>query len=336
MFDSMIKTVTVRDMGPREGLQSESTIVSMEDKIALIMALRDAGVKHVQVTSFVNPKVVKQFADAEALLEELDHPDDVFYWATVPNMRGLERAAKTHINGISVPISVTDGHNIVNMQRTTARALSDAKKLIAEAKAVNLHVNASISVVYGCPIEGYVPPEKVIDMCKRLQWMGVDALSFGDTTGMANPRQVKQLLSRVMAEFPGMEIITHFHDVRGAGLANVLAAMDAGVSIHDCALCGMGGQPSTKRNLYAYGRLGNICTEDLVSMLEESGVRTGINLFKLIDAARLFEKILGRELPGFVSKAGPVKALWGGGTEYLDYFIETFGYKDVEDAQKTT
>lgn len=333
MLDSKIGRVTIRDMGPREGLQSEAVVVPTEKKLELIRALLKAGVKHIQVTSFVSPKVVKQFADSEALMEKLEHPEDVFYWATVPNERGLERAVSTHINGISVPISATNGHNIVNMQRTTAKAMRDSEVVIRKAKAAGLHVNASLSAVYGCPIEGYVPPESVIDICKKLQWMGVDALSFGDTTGMANPRQVKRFLARIIDEFPGMEIITHFHDVRGAGLANVLAAIDAGVLIHDCALCGMGGQPSTTRKLYTYGRLGNICTEDLVGMLEEMDIRTGINLERLIEAAKLFESILGRELPGFISKSGPVKALWGGGKEYLDYFVATYGYKDVDDTK---
>lgn len=328
MIDINIKQVTIRDMGPREGIQSESQVVATKSKIDLIKALLRAGIKHVQVTSFVNPKVVKQFADAEELMEQLEHPEDVFYWATVPNERGLERAITTHINGISVPISVTDGHNIVNMQRTTAKALRDSEIIIKKAKHAGLHVNASVSAIYGCPIEGYVSPERVVDICKKLQWMGADAISFGDTTGMANPRQVKELLSRIIDDFPGLDIITHFHDVRGAGLANVLAAIDAGVTIHDCSLCGTGGQPSTTRKLYTYGRLGNVCTEDLVSMLEEMGVQTSIDLVKLIEAAQLFEKILGRELPGFVSKAGPVKMLQGGGKEYLDYFVKEYGYKE--------
>ena len=327
MVNNIPKKVVIRDMGPREGLQSEAKVVSIEQKIELIRALLRAECKCIQVTSFVHPKLVPQFADAEELLKRLEHPEGVFYWATVPNMKGLERAIVTGIDGISVPISVTDGHNIVNMQRTTENALKECELIVNKARKANLHVNASISAVYGCPIEGYVSPWRVIDFCKRLQWMGVNAISFGDTTGMANPRQVKALFEMVMDEFSGMEIITHFHDSRGTGLANVLAAIDTGVTIHDCALCGTGGQPSTKRKLYAYGRLGNVCTEDLVSMLEEMGICTGIDLGKLIDAAKLFEKILGRELPGLVSKAGPVKALWGGGKEYLDYFIESFGHK---------
>jgi len=329
MLKNLPKQLTIREMGPREGLQAELKIVPTEQKIELIRSLLKAGFKYIQVTSFVNPKVVQQFADAETLLKELEHPEGVFYWATVPNLRGLERAIDTGINGISLPISVTDGHNIVNMQRTTEKALREAEVLVEKARKANLHVNASASVVFGCPIEGYVSPQRVIDFFKRLEWMGVNAISFGDTTGMANPRQVKALFEIVVCEFPGMEIISHFHDSRGVGLANVLAAIDAGVTIHDCALCGTGGQPATSRKLYAYGRLGNICTEDLVSMLEEMGIHTGIDLEKLIDAAKLFEKIMGKELPGFVSKAGPVKALWGGGREYLDYFIKEFGYKEV-------
>ena len=329
MLENLPKKLRIREMGPREGLQAETKIVPTQQKIELITALLRAGCKYIQVTSFVNPKVVPQFADAEDLMKRLEYPEGVFYWATVPNMKGLERAINTGIDGISLPISVTDGHNIVNMQRTTEKALREAEVLVEKARKANLHVNASASVVYGCPIEGYVSPQRVRDFFKRLEWMGVNAISFGDTTGMANPRQVKALLEMAVEEFPGLEIITHFHDSRGAGLANVLAAIDAGVTIYDCALCGTGGQPATKRKLYAYGRIGNICTEDVVSMLEEMGIDTGIDLEKLIDAAKLFEKIMEKELYSFVSKAGPIKGLWGGGRQYLDYFIKEFGYKDV-------
>lgn len=329
MFDNLPKRLRIREMGPREGLQAENIIVPTDQKLELIRALIRAGCKYIQVTSFVHPKVVPQFSDAEELLQKLEHPDDIFYWATVPNLKGLERAIDTGIDGISVPISATDGHNIVNMQRTTEKALREAEILIGKAKKANLYVLASTSVVYGCPIEGYVPPQKVISFFKRLEWMGVDGIALGDTTGMANPRQVKSLLGMVMEEFPGLDISTHFHDSRGAGLANILAAIDAGVRIHDTALCGTGGQPATTRELYAYGRLGNVCTEDLVSMLEEMGIRTGIDLEKLIEAAKFFEEIMGRELPGFVSKSGPVKKLWGGGRDYLKYFKSEFGYKDI-------
>ena len=329
MLENLPKKLRVREMGPREGLQAEAKIVPTEQKLELIQALLGAGCKYIQVTSFVHPKVVPQFADAEELMKRLEHPEGVFYWATVPNRKGLERAVETGIDGISLPIAVTDGYNIVNMQRTTEKALRGAEVLVKKARKANLHVNASASSVFGCPIEGYVAPQRVVDFFKRLEWMGVNAISFGDTTGMANPRQVKALFEVVVEEFRGLEIITHFHDSRGAGLANVLAAIDAGVTIHDCALCGTGGQPATKRKRYAYGRIGNVCTEDLAGMLEEMGIDTGIDLEKLIDAAKLFEKILEKELYGFVSKAGPAKALWGGGREYLDYFTKEFGYKDV-------
>ena len=329
MLENLPKELRIREMGPREGLQAESRIVPIEQKIQLIKALLAAGCKYIQVTSFVHPKVVPQFADAEELMKQLEHPMGVFFWATIPNMKGLERAVETGIDGISLPIAVTDGYNIINMQRTTEKAIREAEVLVKKARKANLHVTASASSVFGCPIEGYVAPQRVVDFFKRLEWMGVDAISFGDTTGMANPRQVKALFEVVTEEFRNLEIITHFHNSRGAGLANVLAAIDAGVTIHDCALCGTGGQPATKRKRYAYGKIGNICTEDLVAMLEEMGIDTGIDLEKLIEAAKLFERILEKELYGYVSKAGPVKALWGGGKEYLDYFIKEFGYKDI-------
>ena len=331
MFENLPQKVTIRDMGPRERLQNEPKQIATERKLELIRALLRAGFKHIQVTSFVSPKVVTQFADAQELLKKLEHPEGVFYWATVPNMRGLERAIDSGIDGISLPISMTDGHNIVNMQRTTAKALKDAEQVISRARKANLYVITSTSCAFGCPIEGYVSPQKVIENCKRLEWMGTNALAFGDTTGMANPRQVWNFYEMILTEFPGMEISTHFHDSRGMGLANVLAAMEAGVTIHDCALGGTGGQPHTSRDQYAFGRLGNVCTEDLVSMLEEMGVHTGIDLDKLIEAGKLFEQIVGRELYSFVTKAGPVKALWGGGKEYLDDFIKKFGFKDAEE-----
>jgi hydroxymethylglutaryl-CoA lyase len=329
MFDSLPKKVVIRDMGPREGLQSEANVVPTEKKLELIRTLLKAGFKHIQVTSFVSPKVVKQFADAEELLKQLEHPDDVFYWATCPNMRGLDRAIGSGVNGISLPISMTDGHNIVNMQRTTAKAVKDFEQVIGKARKAGLDVHVSTSVAFGCPIEGYVSPSKVLEVCKRLEWMGATGLSFGDTTGMANPRQAYYFYKMMLHEFPGMHFTTHFHDSRGMGLANVLAATAAGITTHDCALCGTGGQPSTSRDQYAYGRLGNVCTEDLVSMFEEMGVDTGIDLEKLIDAGKCFEQILSRELYSFVVRSGPVKALWGGGKPYLDYFVEKYGFKDT-------
>lgn len=329
MLTNLPNSVIIREMGPREGLQSEAAIIPTEQKLELIRSLLRAGLKYIQVTSLTNPKVVPQFADAEKVMAQVERPEGVFYWATCPNLKGLERAINSAIHGITAPVSVTDGHNIVNVQRKTADTLKEFEVLVKKAKDASIHVTGVMSAVFGCPIEGYVSPHKVVEVAKRLQWMGVDALSFGDTTGMANPRQVKAFFEMILAEFPGMDIMTHFHDSRGTGLANVLAAIEAGVMIHDCGLCGLGGQPSTSRKLYAYGRIGNVCTEDLVSMLEEMGIRTGIDLDKLIDAAKLFEKILGRELPGLVMKAGPVKALWGGGKEYLDYFVQTFGYKEA-------
>ncbi len=328
MFESFPRGVTVRDMGPREGLQSEPKIIPTEQKADLIRSLLRAGFRHIQVTSFVSPKVVPQFADAEKLMKQVEHPEGVFYWATVPNLKGLERAIDSGINGISLTVAITDGYNIINMQRSLARALKEGEEVIQKAKKAGLHVNASTSCAFGCPIEGYVSPQKVLEICRRLEWAGADALSFGDTTGMANPRQVHNLFRMILEEFPAREIITHFHDSRGMGLANILAAIAAGVTIHDCALGGTGGQPSTSRDQYAYGRIGNVSTEDLVCTLEEMGIHTGIDLNKLIEAAKLFEQILGRELYGYVSKAGPVKALWGGGPAYLDYFINKFGYKE--------
>jgi hydroxymethylglutaryl-CoA lyase len=329
MFENLPRQVTIRDMGAREGLQNEPKVIPTERKLDLIRALLKAGFKFIQVTSFVSPKVVPQFGDAEELLKQLEHPEGVFYWATVPNMKGLERAIDRGINGISLTVAMTDGYNIVNMQRTMAKAIKEGEEVINKARKARLHVTVSVSCAFGCPIEGYVSPQKVLEICKRLEWMGANALSFGDTTGMANPRQVKAFFHLIREEFPSMEIITHFHDSRGMGLANILAAIDAGVSVHDCALCGTGGQPSTTREHYAHGRIGNVCTEDVVSMLAEMGIHTGIDLDKLIEAAKLFEEILGRELYGYVAKAGPVKALWGGGKAYLDYFIKKFGYKDA-------
>ncbi len=329
MFENLPKEVTIRDMGAREGLQSEPKIFSTEEKLELIRALIRAGLKYIQVTSFVSPKVVPQFADALDLLKRLERPEGVFYWGTVPNAKGMERAIDSGIQGVSLVIAMTDGHNIVNMQRTLAKGLKDCEEVITKARKANVHVLVSTSCAFGCPIEGFVPPQKVLEICQRLQWMGANALSFGDTTGMANPRQVYNFFKMMLAEFPGLDIISHFHDSRGMGLANILAAMEAGVTIHDCALGGTGGQPASSRDSYAYGRIGNVCTEDVVSMLEEMGVRTHIDLEKLIEASKLFEKLAGHELYGYVSKSGPVKALWGGGQAYLDYFKKNYTYKDA-------
>jgi len=295
-------TVRIREVGPRDGFQNEPEVIPTSDKVRLIDMLAGTGLQRLEVTSFVRPDVIPQLADAAEVLAAVTRPADVSYSVLIPNERGLERALeqRDRFDEINVFLSATESHNKRNKNRTIAESLDDLGRTVARAREEALRCEGVISVVFGCPYEGEVAPDRVLEIADALAEMGCEEVSFGDTTGMANPRQVGEFLASATERLDGVELTAHFHNTRGQGLANVLAALEQGVSSFESAFGELGGSPLTP------GATGNISTEDLVSMLHEMGVETGVDLERLLEASRAAEELLGRPLGAHVLRAGPI------------------------------
>ena len=293
--------VVICEVGPRDGLQNERVNVPTAGKIRLIEALTEAGIHRMEATSFVSPKWIPNLADAEEVMAGVRRHAGVTYAALVPNLKGLERALAAKADGVVIFLSASESHNQKNINKSIAQALESYREVGARAKAAGLRLKAAVSTCFGCPFEGDVDPGVVVRIAEALVAMGVDEVGISDTTGMANPRQVYTLLSRVTERIPVEKLSLHFHDTRGEGLANVLAGLQVGVMVFDGSVGGLGGCP------YAKGATGNIATEDLVHMLREMGIETGIDLPKLIECARLAQELVGRPLGSRLLKAGPVK-----------------------------
>jgi hydroxymethylglutaryl-CoA lyase len=290
----------------RDGLQHESEFVPTSTKRALIERFADLGFPRVEATSYSNPKVVPQFADASALLASLARRAGVHYKATCANVRAVERAladleAGFGVNEISLLVSASEAHSLRNLKQPRAAQWDNVRKMAAAARG-RFRLIGTISVAFGCPFEGAVDPEVVVADALRFGEIGVDHVALGDTTGMATPAAVKGLVGRLQRAAPALTLIAHLHDTRGTGLVNALAAYDAGVRHFDCSFGGVGGHPA--QVTYGGGYTGNVCTEDLVNLLESLGVRTGIDLAGLIETSRLCEQTLGRELHGRVTRSG--------------------------------
>jgi len=295
-------TVRIREVGPRDGFQNEPEVIPTSDKVRLIDMLAGTGLQRLEVTSFVRPDVIPQLADAAEVLAAVTRPADVSYSVLIPNERGLERALeqRDRFDEINVFLSATESHNKRNKNRTIAESLDDLGRTVARAREEGLRCEGVISVVFGCPYEGEVAPDRVLEIADALAEMGCEEVSFGDTTGMANPRQVGEFLASATERLDGVELTAHFHNTRGQGLANVLAALEQGVRSFESAFGELGGSPLTP------GATGNISTEDLVSMLHERGVETGVGLERVLDASRAAEELLGRPLGAHVLRAGPI------------------------------
>jgi hydroxymethylglutaryl-CoA lyase len=295
-------TVRIREVGPRDGFQNEPEVIPTSDKVRLIDMLAGTGLQRLEVTSFVRPDVIPQLADAAEVLAAVTRPADVSYSVLIPNERGLERALeqRERFDEINVFVSATESHNKRNKNRTIAESLDDLGRTVARAREEGLRCEGVISVVFGCPYEGEVAPDRVLEIADALAEMGCEEVSFGDTTGMANPRQVGEFLASATERLDGVELTAHFHNTRGQGLANVLAALEQGVNSFESAFGELGGSPLTP------GATGNISTEDLVSMLHEMGVETGVDLERLLEASRAAEELLGRPLGAHVLRAGPI------------------------------
>jgi hydroxymethylglutaryl-CoA lyase len=294
--------VRIREVGPRDGLQNEPEVLPTDVKLRLIELLAATGVRRIELTSFVRPDVIPQLADAEQLLERVRLPGGISASVLIPNEKGLERAlphrAKfQEINGF---LSASETHNQKNVGRSIADSLSGLRSTFARGLEEGLRCEGVISTSFGCPYEGHVSIERVLAIAQELAAAGAEEVGFGDTTGMANPLQVRTFFERARTALPGVELTAHFHNTRGQGLANVLAALEAGVDSFESSFGELGGCPVPA------GATGNIASEDLVSMLEEMGIATGIDLPKLIEASRAAQEALGRKLGSHVLTAGPV------------------------------
>src|SRR4051812_40709375 len=297
------RSVRIREVGPRDGFQNEPEVIATADKVRLIDRLARTGVKRLEATSFVRADVIPQLADAGEVLQEIDPPEDVAISVLIPNERGLDNALelRDRFQEINVFLSASETHNRKNVNRSIEESLSGLETVLARAREAGLRCEGVISVSFGCPYEGDVPQERVFGIARRLRDAGAQEIGFGDTTGMANPRQVRGFFDHARdALGAGVELTAHFHNTRGQGLANVLAALEAGCKSFESSFGELGGCPVPK------GATGNVATEDLVSMLHEMGYDTGIDIGKLLEAAADAQRVLGRPLGSHLLVAGPV------------------------------
>jgi len=303
MTDGLPGRVRIREVGPRDGFQNEPEVIATPDKVRLIDRLARTGVKRLEATSFVRADVIPQLADARDVLDEIDVPDDVAVSVLIPNERGLDNALeqRDRFDEINVFLSASETHNRKNVNRSIEESLTGLEKVLGRAREAGLRCEGVISVSFGCPYEGDVPQERVFGIARRLRDAGAQEIGFGDTTGMANPRQVRGFFAHAREALGAdVELTAHFHNTRGQGLANVLAALEAGCESFESSFGELGGCPVPA------GATGNIATEDLVSMLHEMGVQTGIDLEALLAATRDVASVLGRPLGSHTLVAGPV------------------------------
>ena len=296
--------ISVREVGPRDGLQNEDPVPT-EAKIELINRLSATGVRRIEAVSFVRPEAIPHMADADEVWRRIARAPSVRYSALVPNLRGARRALDSGLVEIEAVVSASDTHNRKNVNRSTEESLDDISVIIDQAHHRGATCQVIVSTAWGCPYEGDVPVERVVRVAGRAVADGADTVSFGDTTGMATPRRVRELVGEFRSAHPDAALNLHFHNTRGTGLANVLTAMELGVTDFDASVGGLGGCP------YAPGATGNIATEELVHMVEDMGVDTGIDLDAMIDAAADAERIIGRQLPSQVLRAGPRSRIIG-------------------------
>lgn len=296
-----VDAVSIYEVSPRDGLQNEATPIPLEGKRRLIDALCAAGLRRIEITSFVSPKWVPQLADAEELARTIRPPEGVTFSALCPNARGLERALAAGLREIAVFLSASESHNRANVNKSIADTLSVFSEIVPPAREAGLLVRAYVSTVWGCPYEGNVDPARVVQIAERLLDLGCYQISLGDTIGVGTPRQTREIVRRFLDAMPPERFALHLHDTRGTALANILVGLEMGVRDFDASVAGVGGCP------YAPGAAGNVATEDLVFMLNGMGVATGVDLDKLIEAGNVAEQVIGHPLPGKVHKAGPFR-----------------------------
>jgi hydroxymethylglutaryl-CoA lyase len=302
MTAALPRAVRIREVGPRDGFQNEPEVIPTEVKVELINALARTGLRRLELTSFVRADVIPQLADAAEVLQAVDIPDGVSRSVLIPNERGLDHALalRGHFDEINVFLSASEAHNRHNVNRSVEESLAGLERVLPRARAAGLRCEAVISVAFGCPYEGRVAPTRVFGIAERLVGAGAGEIGFGDTTGMANPVQVGEFFAAAAQRLPGIELTAHFHNTRGQGLANAFAALQAGVDSFESSFGELGGCP------FPPGATGNVATEDLVSMLHESGVQTGIDLPALLSCSRAVREQLGRPLGSHTLLAGLV------------------------------
>jgi hydroxymethylglutaryl-CoA lyase len=292
LLGTLPERVDVYEVGPRDGLQNELRTLPTRDKARLIEALVAAGEKRIEVTSFVSPKWIPQLADAEELLRLVGRREGVVFSALVPNLKGLQRAKEAGLEEAAVFISASEAHSKKNINKSIAEALAGAKEVAAAAQQAGMRVRGYLSTVWGCPYEGNVPVERVVDISRQLVDAGLYQLSLGDTIGIGTPRQTEEILGALLKHMPVEKLALHLHDTRGTALANTLVGLAMGVRTFDASIGGLGGCP------YAPGAAGNLATEDAVYMLHGMGVQTGIDLDKLVGAGEIAQELIGRKLAG--------------------------------------
>ena len=293
-----IKNVKVTEVGPRDGFQSEKTILKTEDKISIINELIEAGFPRIEVSSFVSPKAIPQLADAEIILSKIKRSPNTTLAALVPNARGAIRAVEANLDEIVVFLSASESHNKKNVNRNVDESLIGFREIADIAGKNNIPIQGDIATAFGCPFEGNVPSKRLAEISKEYKEMGFKGVTLGDTTGMATPPVVTDAINAIRDAVPDFSITLHFHNTRGIGLANVMSGLYQGITDYESCFGGMGGCP------FAPNATGNVCSEDLIYLLHEMGVETGIDLDKLISIAQKVEGLVGHKLPGQVMRAG--------------------------------
>ena len=293
-----IKEVRVTEVGPRDGFQSEKTVLKTEDKIDIINNLIEAGFPRIEVSSFVSPKAIPQLADAETILSRVNRNSDTILAALVPNSRGALRAVEAKLDQIVVFLSASESHNKKNVNRSVDESLQGFREIADIAGKNNIPIQGDIATAFGCPFEGNISPKKLANISKEYKKMGFRGVTLGDTTGMATPVVVTDAINAIRDNVPDFNITLHFHNTRGVGLANVMTGLNEGITDYESCFGGMGGCP------FAPNATGNICSEDLIYLLHEMGIKTGIDLDKTIAIAKKVENLVGHKLPGQVMRAG--------------------------------
>ena len=294
-----VKKVKITEVGPRDGFQSEKTILKTEDKIDIINNLIESGFPRIEVSSFVSPKAIPQLADAEIILNKVKRNQNTTLAALVPNTRGALRAVEAKLDEIVVFLSASESHNKKNVNRSVQESLLGFKEIADIAGKNNIPIQGDIATAFGCPFEGNVSSKKLVEISKEYKLMGFKGVTLGDTTGMATPPVVTDAINAIRDNVPDFEITLHFHNTRGVGLANVMTGLNQGISDYESCFGGMGGCP------FAPNATGNICSEDLIYLLNEMGIESGIDLDQLINIAKKVESLVGHKLPGQVMRAGP-------------------------------
>ncbi|SEA91586.1 hydroxymethylglutaryl-CoA lyase [Paraburkholderia sartisoli] len=291
-------TLIVQEVAPRDGLQIEPTWVETDDKVALIDQLSGAGFSRIEAGSFVSPKAIPALRDGDAVFDRIKRSSDVIYVALVPNVKGAQRAVAALADELNLVMSASQTHNRANMRMSCEQSLAGFADIVSLVKGSHVSLNGTVATAFGCPFEGAIDEDRVMATVDTYLELGLQGVTLADTTGMANPRQVARIVARALERVGPDALTLHFHNTRGLGLANVLAAYEAGARRFDAALGGLGGCP------FAPGASGNICTEDLVNLCDEMGIPTGIDLVKLLELSRVLPALLGHDVPGQLAKAG--------------------------------